>query len=234
MDTPDVRELIREEIPKVLQEDTTTQALIVQLARPAFADKAETNSRFDRLLEELQRDREEQSRKWDEQSRKWDEQNRKWDENQRILNEMLQEIRRVDRRIDTTIGALGARWGRESERAFRDALRAILEESFDVQVINVTEFDDEGEVHGRPDQVELDLIIKNGVLIICEIKSSMSKADMYTFARAVTFYEKRHQRQAQRRIVISPMIDPRAARVARTLGIETYSFPEDAPIAQSG
>lgn len=29
MDTPDVRELIREEIPKVLQEDTTTQALIV-------------------------------------------------------------------------------------------------------------------------------------------------------------------------------------------------------------
>lgn len=225
MDSSDVRELIREELPRALQEDLTTQQLIVRLARPAFADRAETNSRFDRLLEELQRDREEQNRKWEEQ-------NRKWEENQRILNEMLQEIRRVDRKIDTRIGALDARWGRESERAFRDALRAILEESFGVQVISVTEFDDEGEVHGRPDQVELDLIIRDGMLIICEIKSSMSKADMYTFARAVSFYEKRHQRQAQRRIVISPMIDQRAARVARELGIEAYSFPEDVPIEQ--
>lgn len=234
MDTPDVCELIREEIPKVLQEDATTQALIVRLARPAFADKAETNSRFDRPLEELQRDREEQSRKWDEQNHRWEEQNRKWDESQRLLNEMLQEIRRVDRRIDTTIGALGARWGRESERAFRDAQRAILEESFGAPVINVTEFDDAGEVDGRPDQVGLDLIIKSGMLIICEIKSSMSKADMYTFARAVTFYEKRHQRQAQRRIVISPMIDQRAARVASALGIEIYSFPKNVPTEQNG
>jgi hypothetical protein len=37
------------------------------------------------------------------------------------------------------------------------------------------------EVFGRPDQVELDIIIKNGDVILCEIKSSMSKADIYSF-----------------------------------------------------
>ena len=37
------------------------------------------------------------------------------------------------------IGALGSRWGLQSEKAFRDALAGILEQSFGVQVINVNE-----------------------------------------------------------------------------------------------
>jgi hypothetical protein len=220
MNASEVREIIREEVPKLLQEDEETQQKVFQLARPQFADKQVTESRFDRILEELQRDREEDRRKWDEQNRKW------W-ENQRVLDEILGEIRRLDRRIDTRIGALGARWGGQSEQAFRDALRAILEESFGVQVLNVVEFDDTGEVHGQPDQVEFDLIIKNGELIICELKSSISKSEIYTFYRAVKFYEKRHGRQANRLIVVSPMIDRRAYRVAKQLGIETYTYAEE-------
>jgi len=231
MDASEVREIVREEVPRLLQEDEETQQMVLQLARPQFAGKETTESRFDRILEELQRDREEDRRKWDEQNqedrRKWDEQNRKWWETQRVLDELLGEVKRLDRRIDTRIGALGARWGGQSERAFRDALRAILEESFGVQVLNVVEFDDTGEVHGQPDQVELDLIIKNGELIICELKSSISKSEMYTFYRAVKFYEKRHGRQANRLIVVSPMIDRRAYRVAKQLGIESYTYAEE-------
>ena len=91
-----------------------------------------------------------------------------------------------------------------------------------VQVINVNEYDDEGVVFGYPDQVKLDVIIKNGLLIICELKSSIDKAGMYRFERKARFYEKCHQRQANRLIVISPMIDARARPVAERLGIETY------------
>ena len=91
-------------------------------------------------------------------------------------------------------------------------------------MINVTEFDDEGYVFGRPDQVELDIIIRNGTLIICEIKSSMSKSDMYIFERKVRFYEKKHRKQAAKMIVISPMIDKRALPVSKKLGIEVYSY----------
>jgi len=35
-------------------------------------------------------------------------------------------------------------------------------------------------------------------------------------------HERRHQRQANRLIVISPMIDAQAQQVAERLGIETY------------
>ncbi|MFP4076873.1 MAG: PD-(D/E)XK nuclease family protein [Halochromatium sp.] len=182
-----------------------------------------------------------QQQKWDEQQRKWEEQQRKWDEQQRKSEEetrawrehekavwaefdrLHEENRERDKRVERSIGALGARWGLQSERAFRDALAGILEKSFGVEVLNVNEYDDEGLVFGRPDQVELDVIIKNGLLIICELKSSIDKAGMYSFERKARFYEKRHGRTASRLIVISPMIDARAQKVAEKLGIETFS-----------
>lgn len=135
------------------------------------------------------------------------------------------------KKFDRSIGALGSRWGLQTERAFRDALAGILVESFGVKVVNVNEFDDEGEVFGKPDQVELDIIIRNGLLIICELKSSVDKPAMYTFERKVRFYEKRHQRKANRMIVISPMIEERARRVGKKLGIEMYADSLNAPVA---
>ena len=45
---------------------------------------------------------------------------------------------------------------------------------------------------------------------------------MYSFERKAQFYERRHERQANRLIVISPMIDARVRKVAERLGIETY------------
>ncbi len=115
------------------------------------------------------------------------------------------------------------RWGIQSEAAFRNELAGILEKNFDVQVLNINEYDDDGVVFGRPEQVELDVIIKNGLLLICELKSSIDKAGMYIFERKARFYEQRHDRKAQRLIVISPMIDVRAQKVAKQFGIETYS-----------
>ena len=182
---------------------------------------------FDRLLDQLARDREEQHRKWDEQNHKWEEQNRKWDDAKQEFNRMHETIIALGKKLDRSITALGARWGIKSESAFRNALIGILETSFAVQVLNITDYDDEGKIFGRPDRIELDVIIKNGLLIICELKSSMSRSDMYTFERKVRFYEQRHQRQANRMLVISPMVDTRAEKVAKQLGIEVYSDSMD-------
>ncbi|MGH8556727.1 MAG: DUF3782 domain-containing protein, partial [Methylococcales bacterium] len=106
-------------------------------------------------------------------------------------------------------------------------LAAILEKSFGVEVLNVTEYDDQGEVFGRPDQIELDVIMRNGTLIICEIKSSMDRGSMYLFERKVRYYKKHHNRICDRMLVIAPWIDPRAYKVADNLGIETYSHSTD-------
>ncbi|GIV94016.1 MAG: hypothetical protein KatS3mg056_2725 [Chloroflexus sp.] len=310
-----IRALILQELPALLETDPEVQRLILQLTQKYFAGRSETESRFDRVLEELRQMREEQTRRWEEQAQRWAEQaqrwaenDRRWEENQKEIREMLRrlgemderhaeidrkwaeqtqrweeqnrrweeqaqrwaendrrweenqkEIREmlrrlgemderhaeferkwleqarrldaVERKFDSTIGALGARWGLHSEETFRNALRGILTDFFNLEVLQVNEYDETGEVFGRPEQIELDLIIKNGTLLICEIKSSMSKADMYLCERKARWYERRHERQADQLMVISPMVDARARKVAERFNIVVYSFADDAGMA---
>ena len=288
---------ILEQLPQWIEEDREFRLTLTRMLRGEFADKQQTESRIEQLLEELRRDREanerkwdeaqaesklkweeqnrkwdeaqaesrlkweEQNHKWEEQNRKWEEQNRKWDEaqaesrlkweeqnrkwdeaqaesklkweaNRQEFDRVHQEIMAMSRRIDRTIGALGARWGVSSERSFRNALAGILTESFGVEVINVSDFDTTGSVFGRPEQIELDIIIRNGTLIILELKSSVSKPEIYTFERKARWYEERHQRKADRLVVISPMVDSRAMDAARKLGVTVYSDPEDMPVVE--
>jgi len=248
MSTETLKEQIRRELPEWLRTDPELRSYVLGIARDEFADRRDTEGRFDAMLAELARDREEQTRKWEAQERKWEAQDRKWEAQERKWEQQLsqwtrhqeevwaefrrlhEENRERDRRFDRSIGALGSRWGLQSEQAFRNALAGILEESFGVQVINVNEYDDQGEVFGKPDQIELDVIIKNGLLIICELKSSIDKAGMYIFERKARFYEQRHGRTASRLLVISPMIDPRAKKVAERLGIETYGDSLDVEV----
>ena len=258
----EVKAIIQKELPHLLSQDPLVRDFVLRVIADYYASKPETESRFDRVLNELERDRQEQARKWDEQNRqnqaflsrldhesqeqarKWDEQNRqnqaflsrldhesqeqarKWDEQNRQNQALLKEIQAMNRKHESSIGALGSRWGIASEVSFRNALQGILEESFGVQVLNLNLFDQEGEVFGRPDQVEIDLIIKNGLTIACEIKSSIDKAGMYSFARKADFYAKHENREINRKMVISPMVDRRALPVAAALGIEIYSYAD--------
>ncbi|WNC53547.1 MULTISPECIES: DUF3782 domain-containing protein [unclassified Thermosynechococcus] len=233
MEREEIIALIQRELPQLVAQDPSLRDFILRTVLDVSLPRREADIKFDRILTELQRDREEQSRRWQEQAKRWEEQDRKWqeqakrwEEQDRKWHEQLAEIRRLDKRFDSTIGALGARWGIASETSFRNALAGILTESFGVEVLNLTLYDHEGEVFGRPDQVELDLIIKNGLTIACEIKSSIDKAGMYIFDRKVNFYAQHHQRQIDRKIVISPMVDPRARPVAEALGIELYSYAD--------
>ena len=213
MTTESIKETIKRELPEILRTDPDFRAYILELTRKEYAGRMDTEDWFFKLLAEMRLDREEQARKWEEQQLKDQEQNRKWDENQAELKRIHEEIMAQAQKHDRSIGALGSRWGLQSEKAFRDALVGILEKSFGVEVLNINDYDEQGVVFGRPDQVELDVIVKNGMLLICELKSSIDKAGMYIFERKARFYEKRHQCTANRLIVISPMIDARACKV---------------------
>ena len=249
MNAQTLKETLKRELPNWLREDPAFRAFVLDLTRHEYADRVDTEDRFTTLLAELRRDRARADQRWEANQaelkemreaseRKWkanqaelkemrEASERRWEANQAELKRLHEETMAIAQKHDRSVGALGSRWGLQSEKAFRDALAAILEKSFDVQVANITEFDESGEVFGRPDQVELDVIIKNGLLLICELKSSIDKAGMYIFERKARFYERRHARQANRLIVISPMIDARARQVAEKLGIETYGDSTD-------
>ena len=244
MEPQQLKELIFKELPTLIQQDSSLREWVLTIGRTQFAEQAATESRFDQMMKiiqqqlaEIQQLREEQNRKWDENQKKLLELERKsderWEANQQVINEMLESIRHLNKKYDQTIGALGTRWGLHSEETFRNAIGGILQEfPSGVEVIHVNEFDDSGEVFGRPDQVELDLIIRNGKLLIAEIKSSMSRGEMYLFERKARFYEKRYQCMAQRLIVISPMVDQRAQKVADQLRIMVYSYTDEVKFSE--
>ncbi len=232
---------------KVLQEPELREYVVRELSIH-FADREKTEDKLEKLYrevvrigEELVRLREEQeirwqdqsklwqeqNKRWEEQNRRWEEQNKRWEEQQRINRELMEEIKKLHRKYDTGIGALGARWGLRAESSFREAIKGILEEDFPVRVERYLAYDQEGEVFGRPDQVELDLIVRDGKTLIAEIKSSISKSDMFVLKRKVDFYKKREGKEVDRVLVISPMVDSKAMELAKEYGFEVYSYPED-------
>lgn len=240
-----VLDLTRREYADRVDTEDRFSSLLADLRQ----DRARADQRWEANQAELKEMREASERKWEANQAelkemreasegKWkanqaelkemrEASERRWEANQAELKRLHEETMAIAQKHDRSVGALGSRWGLQSEKAFRDALAAILEKSFDVQVANITEFDESGEVFGRPDQVELDVIIKNGLLLICELKSSIDKPGMYIFERKARFYERHHALQANRLIVISPMIDARARQVAEKLGIETYGDSTD-------
>jgi len=241
-----LRELILKELPALITQDPQIRDWVWHLVHEYAPSRIETESRFEQMLAELQRMRadfqaemramhaefqaEMRAMRADFQAEMRamrEEQQQRWEENQQQIREMLREIQRVDHRIDHTIGALGARWGVATEATFRKALRGILEDTFGVKVERVEYKDASGEVFGRPDIVELDILIRDGEVLVCELKSSTSRSDVYTFERKVRFYEKRSGRKVHRALLISPIMLDQDRELARSLGIEVYSDAEE-------
>ena len=123
----EIKKVIMSQLPKLMETDPDIRNFILNVTSESYPDKRKTESRFDRIMDELKRDREARDKKWEAQDKKWEAQEKKWEESQRVINEMLVSIQKLDQRHDSTIGALGARWGLHSESAFRRGLRAILE-----------------------------------------------------------------------------------------------------------
>ncbi len=206
-------------LKKVLQEPELRDYVVSGLSS-YFADRQKTEDHLDKLYREV-------VRLGDELVKLREEQEKRWEEQQRINRELMEEIKKLHRKYDAGIGALGARWGLRAESSFREAIKGIVEEDFPVRVERHHAYDPEGVVFGRPDQVGLDLIIRDGKVIVAGIKSSVSKSDVFVLKRKVDFYQKREGRHADRVLVISPMVDADALELAKEYGFEVYSYPED-------
>jgi hypothetical protein len=129
------------------------------------------------------------------------------------------ELTLFRRTFQSQIGGIGARWGMQTEEAFRHGIRTSLKEvGFTTE--RFLTWDASGEVFGHPEQIELDVVMQNGKVIVVEIKSSLDRANTYLFNRKVEFYTRQGGWPVDRKIVVAPYADERAKEVALRLGIE--------------
>ena len=127
-------------------------------------------------------------------------------------------LQRLSDTIEFKLGGLGRRWGLGSESSFRKGLADILSET-GYEVFNYVERDTEGVVFGRPAVIEIDVIIKGGKTIIVEIKSSVSKSDVFVFMKKADFYEHSSGNRIDRLFIITPFIDDPAKVVSNQYDI---------------
>jgi len=129
------------------------------------------------------------------------------------------ELTLFRRTFQSQVGGLGARWGLQTEEAFRHGIRTILNEVGCTTERFLT-WDASGEVFDHPEQVALDVVVQNGKVIVVEIKSALDRANTYLFNRKVAFYTRQTGHQVDRKVVVAPYADERAKEVALRLGIE--------------
>ncbi|MCX7690415.1 DUF3782 domain-containing protein [Thermoflexus sp.] len=142
------------------------------------------------------------------------------------MTRLEERMIRMEERILRRLNAFGARWGLRSERAWREGMRAVLEEAgFEVE--RWTDFDERGEVFNFPSDVEVDVVIRNGRVLVVELRTSVSRDALPTMERKVRFYEGRTGRKVDRRILVTPWYDPGVDELARRLGWELYGEPEE-------
>ncbi|TDA31870.1 MAG: hypothetical protein DSO04_03220 [Hadesarchaea archaeon] len=137
----------------------------------------------------------------------------------RLRQDMTEGFQLVHRQLS----ALGARWGLMSERAFREGLRGLLERELGLRVEKWARMDREGRVFGHPGRVEVDVAVRDGKVVLVEVKSHVGRADVYSFRRKAEFYEKVEGKKPSRLLMVTPYAEREALRTARHLGVEIYT-----------
>jgi len=171
--------------------------------------------RLDRHEAELVKLREDMNKLREDMNRGF----RRYDEElSRLREDMNKGFELLRRHID----ALGARWGLLTEESFRAGMTGVVERYFGGRVERWTHYDEEGFVFGFPSPVEVDMVISDKEHILVEIKSSVSRADVYEFWKVGQLYE-RIKGVKPRLAIVSPLIREEAKKLAKELGIDVYT-----------
>jgi len=253
MEKREIEKIIIEELPRLLAQSPAFRHQLIGIMAEVFVRKDELkqvldairllredfNKRFEehsKRLEEISLRLEEHSKRLEEHSKRLEEHSsyiaqliKRQEEHSERINELMKRQDQGTKRLESAIGGLGARWGIMSEDSFREGLKGILKE-LGLKVERYIDYDTEGTVFGRPEQIELDIVIKDSITLLAEIKSSISREEIYAFQRKVEFYERKKGIKVTRKAVISPFVDPRARPIAERLNIEIYTSGYDVRI----
>jgi len=137
----------------------------------------------------------------------------------KLRDEMAKGFELVKRRLD----ALGARWGLMAEEAFCEGLRRVLKEELGLSVERWVKMDVEGYVYDHPCQVDVDVAVSNGRVVLIEMKSHVKRADVTAFKRKAELYAKIEGRRPDKLMIVTPYADQEALETAKELEIEVYT-----------
>ncbi len=171
-------------------------------------------------LEERQMSLEERQARLEEMQARLEERQAKLEERQTRLEERFARLEEEMRETRRVLAVVSHRFGVLSEAGFREDMKYVVEESLGAgRVERVRLRDEEGLVYGYPGEVEVDLLVRDGVHILVEVKSRVRAGDVAELGRVGRLYE-RVRGVKPRLVLLGGFIDPGAWRAAERLGVE--------------
>jgi len=203
-------EAMSKEFDRKLEEQGKAFDAKLEAMSKAFDEKLEAMSRrFDEKLEAM-------SKEFD---RKLEEQTKAFDAKLEI------NVKALTKSFEDRFMALGGRWGRDAEFAFREGLKDILSKDFGGKVEHWHYKGKILQVHPKREEYELDLIVSNGKITLIEVKGSVSTSDVEKFDENVSAYEIIENKKADRKVIITPLAFKEVRDLAKKFGIEIISPP---------
>ncbi len=171
-------------------------------------------------LEERQQKLEERQQKLEERFAKLEEKFTKLEERQQRIEEEMRETRRV-------LMVIAHRFGIMTEKSFREGMKYVVEKVLGVAEVSRWVYKDrEGIVYGYPSEIEVDLVIKDNVHILIEVKSRVSKGDVAELYRIGKLYEKVKGVKPDL-VILGGFIDTKARHLAEKLGVKIFPIVEE-------
>ncbi|MEM2168492.1 MAG: DUF3782 domain-containing protein [Candidatus Bathyarchaeia archaeon] len=137
----------------------------------------------------------------------------------KLRGDMILSLDLLRRHVD----AVGAQWGLLSERAFREGLRGLVERELGLRAEKWVWWDGEGYVYGHPSEVDVDVAVHDDKVVLVEVKSHVSRSDVFVFKRKAEFYERVRGKKPDRLVIVTPFVDEDALKTARLLQVEVYT-----------
>jgi len=127
-----------------------------------------------------------------------------------IKNVMVtkRDLDEVKKLIEMRLMSIGSRRGLNSEEAVREGIRDLLR-SVGYSVEKWIWFDSTGYVYGHPSTIDLDIVIKDSLVIAIEITSSIKRGEPLYLKKKVELYEKVSGRKVSKIMMIAPYIADR-------------------------
>nr|BAL58204.1 hypothetical conserved protein [uncultured prokaryote] len=210
---------------KAHREDTNRR--FEALANELKAHREDTNRRFEALANELKAHREDTNRRFEalanELKAHREDTNKRLEE---LRKDFMSMVESLSRKIESTVGAIGSRWGVGAENAIREGLREIVGE-IGLRIEKWRRMDSECRVFLYPREAEIDILIKDGKIYAIEVKSSLTHAEVENFERSVRYYEMVEGKRVDKKIILAVYVYRGAAEYASHFGIKIISQPEE-------
>ncbi|MCE4612667.1 MAG: DUF3782 domain-containing protein [Desulfurococcales archaeon] len=136
--------------------------------------------------------------------------------------ELLKTLAKEVREVKAGLGALGRRLGRGFEamvrEAFRDLLKGLGIEEYEVKKFRYVDVDGKYVAPGAV--IEVDLVLRDSILWLIEVKSLVEEDDVTWFRSKTRVIESILGRRADRRLILGVTVAKGALEYARKLGVE--------------